>query len=143
MIQNDIPLTSHPFRELADCGNLSPDEILAITKNLFRHKVIRRFGAILRHQNAGFTKNALIVWSVPKDKLETISLRIASFSFISHCYERNPAFLEKYNVFTMLHARPTESITAITKELAATMEISDYLILESVQEYKKISPEYF
>lgn len=66
----------------------------------------------------------------------------ASFPFVSHCYERKPAFRNKYNIFTMLHSN-NENIFSLINEAATAAGISDYLILESVKEYKKTSSEYF
>ena len=103
---------------------------------------MRKFGAILRHQKTGYGKNALVVWSVPADQIEKAGKIFASFPFVSHCYERNPAFGKKYNLFTMLHSK-NENILSMIKDMATATNIHDYLILESIQEYKKTSPEYF
>lgn len=141
-IQLDIPVVTHPFRQIGkDCG-LSEEEVLKITRRLLQKGYIRRFGAILRHQKAGYTRNALVIWSVPADQIEKAGKTVAAFPFISHCYERNPAFQNKYNLFTMLHAQ-NDNIAAIIDKIAESINCRDFLILESLEEYKKISPEYF
>lgn len=142
IIQLDIPCVSRPFREIAKGCDLSEEKILNITKQLLQRGYIRRFGAILRHEKAGYTRNALVVWAVPREKIEQAGKTLATFSFISHCYERNPAFQNKYNLFTMLHAQDN-NIASIIDKLAEAIDCHDFLILESLQEYKKISPEYF
>jgi siroheme decarboxylase len=96
-IQGDIPLVSHPFREIGQACGLQEDEVLQITKHLRQEGYIRRFGSILRHQKAGYTRNALVVWSVPPDQIEEAGNIMAAFPFISHCYERKPALQNKYN----------------------------------------------
>jgi hypothetical protein len=83
-----------------------------------------------------------VVWSAPAGQIQKAGEIFASFSFISHCYERKPAFKKKYNIFTMLHSND-ENISSLINEAATATGIHDYLILESVQEYKKTSPEYF
>lgn len=141
-IQADIPLTGRPFEQIGqDCG-LAEEDVLEITTHLLENGYVRRFGAVLRHQKAGYTKNALIIWALPPDQIETAGKMLAGFSFISHCYERNPAFQGKYNLFTMLHAQ-NDNIEAIIDQMAAAINNRDFLILESIREYKKISPEYF
>ena len=141
-IQGDIPLVSSPFDEIGTCYGLTADEIVNITQSFLEKGIIRKYGAILRHQKAGYEKNALVVWSVPADQIEKAGKIFASFLFVSHCYERNPAFIKKYNIFTMLHSKD-KNILSLVKNLATATNIHDYLILESIQEYKKTSPEYF
>jgi DNA-binding Lrp family transcriptional regulator len=142
LIQLDIPLTSHPFRETGEACGLREEEVLNTTRSLMEKGYIRRFGAILHHQKAGYTGNALVIWSVPPDQIEKAGETLATFPFISHCYERDPAFQNKYNLFTMLHTQ-NDNIAAIIDKMAGSINSRDFLILESLQEYKKISPEYF
>ena len=141
-IQGDIPLVSSPFDEIGTCCGLTADEIVNISQSFLEKGIMRKFGAILRHQKAGYEKNALVVWSVPAEQTEKTGNMFASFPFISHCYERKPAFREKYNLFTMLHSKD-EIIFSLVKDMVTAIDIHDYLILESIQEYKKTSPEYF
>jgi len=142
LLQSDIGLKSRPFRQIADSCNLTEKETLNIIKKLNNEGYIRKFGAVLRHQKIGYEKNALVVWSVPQDQIEKAGITFASFPFISHCYERNPVFKSQYNLFTMLHSK-SEDISSLINRMAVSINIHDFLILESIQEYKKTSPEYF
>ena len=142
LIQKDIAVMRFPFNELDNLSGLTNKDVLDTTKQLFKKGFIRKYGAILRHQKAGYEKNALVVWSVPAEQTENAGNMFASFPFISHCYERKPAFREKYNIFTMLHSKD-EIILSLVKDMVTATDIYDYLILESIQEYKKTSPEYF
>ena len=142
VIQKDIVVMRFPFNELGNLCGLTNEDVLDTTKQLFKKGFIRKYGAILRHQKAGYEKNALVVWSVPADQIEKAGKIFASFLFVSHCYERNPAFIKKYNIFTMLHSKD-ENILSLIKNMATATDINDYIILESIQEYKKTSPEYF
>jgi len=142
LIQGDIPMVKFPFEEMgASCG-IPVVEIVNISQSFLEKGIMRRFGAVLRHQKAGYGKNALVVWSAPAEQTKKAGKIFASFPFISHCYERKPAFMKKYNIFTMLHSK-NKNILSLINDMATTTGINDYLILESIQEYKKISPEYF
>jgi DNA-binding Lrp family transcriptional regulator len=141
-IQRDIPLIKRPFQEIGIACGLSEQEVLNIIRRLQQKGHIRRFAAILRHQQAGYTRNALIVWSVPPEQIEDAGKILAAFPFISHCYARKPAFQNKYNLFSMLHTQK-ENIEFLVNQMAESINSRDFLILESIQEYKKISPEYF
>ena len=142
LIQEDIEVVSSPFAEIGNACGLTSGEVLEITKELLKKGVIRKFCAILRHQQAGYKNNAMVVWSVPADQVEKAGQMLSASRLVSHCYQRNPAFQEKYNIFTMLHSQD-EKISSLVKDIATTIGIQDYLILESIQEYKKKSPEYF
>jgi DNA-binding Lrp family transcriptional regulator len=142
LIQKDIAVQKFPFKKIGRFCALTDTEVLKIIKELFDKGFIRKFGAILKHQKAGYTENALVVWEVPSTLAEKTGSLFASFPFISHCYQREPAFLGKYNIFTMIHSggRP---ISSLIKDMVNATGIKDYLILKSVKEYKKTSPEYF
>jgi siroheme decarboxylase len=142
IIQNDIEVVSYPFFELGKACDLNAKEVLQATKELLKKGFIRKFVAILRHQRAGYRKNALVVWSVPSDQVEKKGQLLSTYSSVSHCYERKPSFRKKYNIFTMLHSKD-EGILSLVKNMATETGINDYLILESIKEYKKKSPEYF
>jgi len=142
LIQRDIPLTSKPFEQIANICSLTEKKVLDIIEELTQKGYIRRFGAILRHQKVGYTINALVLWSIPPTQKEKAGRTMAGFPFVSHCYEREPAFQGKYNIFTMLHTKD-RNIAKLVKEMAQAIKSHDFLILESIQEYKKISPEYF
>ena len=142
ILQSDIPLTVKPFSEIADACGLDSAVLMAWIKGLSQKGVARKFGAILRHQKAGYRKNAMVMWSVPPDTIESAGWLLASLSYISHCYERKPAFQNKYNLFTMLHAQD-DDISPLVNTMSRLINSRDFLILESLQEYKKTSPEYF
>ena len=142
LIQEDIQVVRSPFAEIGNACSLTTREVLDTTKELLKKGFIRKFCAILRHQKAGYINNALVVWSVPSDQVEKAGKMLSAYRSVSHCYERNPAFRGKYNIFTMLHSKD-KNISSLINDMATAIGINDYLILESIHEYKKKSPEYF
>jgi hypothetical protein len=82
------------------------------------------------------------MWAVPPEKMEETGRRFAALPFISHCYQRSPAFQGRYTLFTMLHSR-RETPAVLIGRMAEDAQCPDFLVLESLQEYKKTSPEYF
>ena len=87
---------------------------------LAQQGVIRKFGAILRHQRAGITRNAMVIWAVPPDRTEEAGGVFASFREITHCYERRPPFEGRYNLFTMIHTaegQPGRTIARISSRV--------------------------
>ena len=140
--QKDIEITSRPFEKIANKLRLPQTQIINIIKHFYSRGLMRKFGAVLRHQKAGFDKNALIIWSVPELQTNKTGEVFASLPFVSHCYERSPAFAGRYNLFTMVHSRDKD-IPALASSMSSLSGIGDFIILRSLQEYKKSSPEYF
>ena len=142
ILQGDLSVSHRPFEEVASRCGLSVAQLFDLLKTLKTEGVMRRFGAALRHQKAGYTRNALVVWSVGQQAIETAGRICAQAPSISHCYERRPPFLGKYDLFTMLHTQ-SDDLSPLVAELSLAINCSDFLVLESLQELKKTSPEYF
>lgn len=142
ILQGDIPLVARPFADIAASCGLAENRLIPLLKHLFRSGILRKFGAVLRHQKAGYQKNAMVMWHVPSDAVEGAGLAFAALPHVSHCYERNPAFQNKYNLFTMVHGKD-ETLSSLIATMSRQIGCDDFLILESLQEYKKTSPEYF
>ena len=141
-IQGDIPVESHPFASLADRLNLSEEEIVEHIKDLQDEGVIRRFAAILRHYNAGFNVNAMVAWKVAVEDADRVGKIMAGFDEVSHCYLRDVPEEFGYNLFSMIHARSDEQIIALLRQLTSRTGLSNYIIIKSVRELRKVSMEY-
>jgi DNA-binding Lrp family transcriptional regulator len=142
LIQRDIAMTRRPYREIADQVGMTEQEVLDGIRQMSEQGLIRKFGAVVRHREAGFTGNAMVVWAVPEDRCEQVGQVLSSFPEITHCYERSPAFEGKYNLFSMIHLQHPE-IEKKIEAISAATGIRDYQILMSEEEFKKISMEYF
>ena len=141
-IQRDIAMTRRPYQEIAAQTGMTEQEVLNRIRQMRDRGLIRKFGAVVRHREAGFTGNAMVVWAVPEDRCEQVGQVLSSFPEITHCYERSPAFEGKYNLFSMIHLRQ-QGIEEKIEAISAATGIQDYLILTSEEEFKKSSMEYF
>jgi DNA-binding Lrp family transcriptional regulator len=142
-LQKDLELIPEPFEKSARRLGISSEELFARAKHYERNGVMRRFAAILRHRDAGFSANGMIVWNVPREKVDEVGYKIASFPQVSHCYQR-PVYEDwPYSLFSMIHARSTEAAEAMALEMSNTVQIKDYRILFSSREFKKERVRYF
>jgi siroheme decarboxylase len=83
---------------------------------------MRRFAAILRHRDAGFYANRMVVWNVPEEEIDEIGYKLASFPRVSHCYKR-PVYQDwRFNLFSMIHARTSEAAEKIAAEMSKIIE---------------------
>jgi len=143
VIQGDIPITEHPYREIASSLGISEKLLLETLESLCDREVIRRFGATLRHQKSGFEANAMTAWRVDENRIEEVGQKMASFRQVSHCYSRNPNGEWPYNLYTMIHAHDEASCREIARQIAAETGVEDYALLFSRRELKKTSMAYF
>ncbi len=142
-LQGDIPMSLTPFAEIAAELGWKEEDLLDRAKNLLENRVIRRFGAVLRHQKAGFTSNAMGVWQVPEEQVAEIGKVMADFREVSHCYQRPTLADWPYNLFTMVHGRSREECERVMKKIAEKTGINDYSMLFSIKELKKSSMQYY
>ncbi len=156
---DDIPHTLTPFKDWdVSCDELRED---------LATKRMRRFGAILRHQDAGFPCNAMVCFRLDEkrmtsgecelnemlaesrhseDRRDEESSKIKSLAkkhFVSHCYER--PFFENfpYNLYAMIHAQTPEELYGYIKESVSLLDNPEYVVLHSLKELKKTSFRFF
>lgn len=142
-MQKDISIVEEPFNEPASRLGISVDDYIARMKYYQSIGIMRRFAAILRHRNAGFIANGMIVWIVPESIIDDIGYRLASYPQVSHCYRRPTYPSWPYNLYTMVHARSREVCESIAYEMSKDVNISNYTILFSTKEFKKERVRYY
>jgi len=142
-LQEDTPVTSRPYKELADRLGIDESVYLDQLKRMCDSGIIRRFGATLRHQKSGFSSNAMVAWQVDEEKVNEAGEKMAAFIEVSHCYRRDPAPEWPYNLYTMVHSTHEGGCRDIAKRLSEAASVDRYKILFSRKELKKISMIYF
>lgn len=142
-LQGNLPLEARPYKQLADTLGLTEQEIIQRIDNMKSAGAIRRLGAVLRHQRAGYRINALVAWKVDESRADAAGEIMAGFKEISHCYLRDVPKGFDYNLFTMIHSQSEKNLAAIVNEVSRRTGIKEYLIIRSVKELKKVSLEYF
>lgn len=142
-LQENIPLTANPYKEIADELNMSEDELIQKIKTYNETGILKRIGAILYHRKAGFKANAMVVWKINNEDLDRIGRYMASFLEVSHCYERKPCDSWDYNLYTMIHEKDRESCNRIIEKISKAIGVENYKILYSTKELKKTSMKYF
>jgi siroheme decarboxylase len=142
-LQKDLKIIPEPFKALAENLGITTTELFAKAKEYEQIGVMRRFAAILRHRDAGFYGNGMVVWNVPEEEIDKIGYKLASFPQVSHCYRR-PVYQDwRFNLFSMIHARTSDAAEKIAAEMSEIVGIKDYRILFSLREFKKERVRYF
>lgn len=142
-LQKDLQVVDRPFLEAAQNLGITEDQVFEKLKYYEEIGVMRRFAAILRHRDAGFTANGMIVWRVPEFRIDEVGGLLGAFPQISHCYQR-PVYSDwPYNVFSMVHCKSVAEAEKMAKEIQKHIKVDDYKILFSLREFKKTRVEYF
>jgi DNA-binding Lrp family transcriptional regulator len=129
LIQADLPLDPHPFAILAQKIGITEDEFVERVRSMKKRGIIRRFGATLRHQEAGFSSNAMVAWLVPDDRIDEVGRVMADFREVTHCYERRPQKDWRYNLYTMIHGDNEEACHRIAQEISQKTGIDEFALL--------------
>ena len=142
-LQKDMEIIDEPFVKAAKNLGITEDEVFAKMKRYEDVGVMRRFAAILRHRQVGFTANGMIVWKVPEDRITSVGETLGSFPQVSHCYERPTYDDWPYNVFSMIHCKTHDEAYDVAKTIQDQINVDEYKILFSSREFKKTRVEYF
>ena len=142
-LQGDMPITQNPYLAMADDLGMPLDSLLERVAFFQANGLLKRLGAVIRHQVAGFPANAMVVWRVPPHEIERVGTLFATQPFVSHCYQRSPFPGFPYTLYTMIHAASEDECAAHAKALSRLANISDYQTLLSLKEFKKSSIQYF
>jgi DNA-binding Lrp family transcriptional regulator len=142
-LQEDIPPVAQPYRPMADRIGLSEQGLFEATAHLSAQGYLRRVAAVLHHREAGFRANAMGVWVVPATRTEEVGQIMGSFKGVSHCYLR-PTYPDwPFSIFTMVHGQEAKDCQAIINAISEATGITEYALLYSTKEYKKIRLKYF
>jgi DNA-binding Lrp family transcriptional regulator len=142
-LQKDLPVIDRPFLPAAQALGMSEEQVFEKLAYYEGIGVMRRYAAILRHRDAGFVANGMIVWRVPEDQIEPVGAKLGAFPQISHCYQR-PVYADwPYNVFSMVHCKSIPEAEEMARDIQKHINVNDYRILFSSREFKKTRVEYF
>jgi len=141
-LQEPLPLVEEPFKEIAKNLGIKIEEIFSWLKEMKKKGALRRFGALLKHNQVGYKINIMVAWKVKKEKIEDFIKDIKGNPFVSHCYERKSYPKWDYNLYTMFHFKNKEEKKMISY-LAEKHGIENYVLLETLKEFKKIRLKLF
>ncbi|WP_049922521.1 siroheme decarboxylase subunit beta [Halopiger djelfimassiliensis] len=143
-IQNGIPLSKTPYRDVAAQLATDVDAVLEGIERLSAAGCIKRIGCVVNHVVTGFDANCMVVWDVPDERLDELGERVGGLPYVTLCYHRprRPELDWQYNLFTMIHGRDPEAVDAKIDELAAEQLPVDHERLYSTETLKQTGARY-
>jgi siroheme decarboxylase len=141
-IQHGLPLSRTPYERMAQQIGISMGQLLGTLRDWVAEKKIRRIGAIVNHFQMGHGAGAMVVWAVPEERIDEVGTLLASFTKVSHAYQRPPLKEWAYNFYTMVHAGTAEELDAVVQTMSRQSGITQFRVLKTIQELKKVPPTY-
>jgi len=135
-LQNDLELIAEPFDFLCSEA-LDKKDVLEIITELIDKGVIRRIAAVVDHRKLGFVANVLFCSKVPQDRIVEAGNRLARFTAVSHCYERETFEDWPYNLFAMMHSPSMGRIQHVIDKFIEAEKIDSFELLPTAAELKK------
>lgn len=144
-LEDGLPVRPAPFAALARAAGTTEAAVLARLARWLGDGVIRRFGVVVRHRALGFTANAMCVWDVADDAVDTAGAALAREPGVTLCYRRRRAAPHwRYNLYCMLHGRDRSTVEAQRARLAAAhgLDTCASAVLFSRRAFKQCGARY-
>jgi len=109
--QQDLPLSTTPYQDVADSLGVTENEVLAAFKELQDQQFIARIGSVIAPNLIGVS--SLIAMSVPENKLQKIADIINQYPEVNHNYERD----NRFNLWFVLIAKDSESLQEVMTDM--------------------------
>jgi len=141
-LQGGFPRNQTPYKDVAERVGIETKQLLAILKDWKREGKLRRIGSIVDHFKVGISGGAMVAWRVEPELVEQVGTKLAGFKEVTHAYERKIAENWPFNIYTMVHGADIKEVEQIVKRMSQACGISDYRILTTQKELKKVPPTY-
>ena len=142
VLQEGFPRSQTPYKDMAELVGIETKQLLEVLEHWKRQGKLRRIGSIVDHFKVGLSAGAMVAWRVETERIEQAGTKLAEFKEVTHAYERKTAENWSYNLYTMVHGADIQEVEQIVKRMSQTCRVSDYRILTTQKELKKVPPTY-
>ncbi|WP_020408332.1 Lrp/AsnC family transcriptional regulator [Hahella ganghwensis] len=145
LLQEGLPLVAQPYQHLAEQTGLTEAEVIRQLDHWCADNLIRRFGIVINHHRIGYTSNAMVVWQIPKSKIDQVGSDISATGLVSLCYQRQSGGSQwPYNLYCMLHGKHRQEVLQRLKKLQTSCHLEDtpHAVLFSTRQFKQCGGRY-
>ena len=142
VLQKGLPLTLTPYRDMAGEIGIEPERLLEVLRQWDTDGRLRRIGAVVSHVKVGLSAGSMVVWEVAPDRVEEVGRNLASFSQVSHAYQRPTSPSWRYNLYTMVHGADSSEVDRTVRQMSKACGVKKYWQLHTKRELKKVPPTY-
>ena len=141
-LQGGFPRSQTPYQDVTEHVGIETKQLLAVLKEWKQEGKLRRIGSIIDHFKVGLSGGAMVAWRVEPELIEQVGTTLAGFKEVTHAYERKIAENWPYNLYTMVHGADIQDVEQIVERMSQACRVSDYRILTTQKELKKVPPTY-
>jgi DNA-binding Lrp family transcriptional regulator len=141
-LQGGFPRSQTPYKDVAERIGIETKQLLTILKDWKREGKLRRIGSIVDHFKVGVSAGAMVAWRVEPERVEQVGTKLAGFNEVTHAYERKTTENWLFNIYTMVHGADIKEVEQIVLRMSQACGVSDYRILATEKELKKVPPTY-
>lgn len=133
-LQDEFPLTSRPYRVLADRIGITEEECIYRISRLDERGVLRNISPVLESGSLGMHAGTLIAFHVPQEKVHEIAEIVNLYPKVTHNFIRE----HYYSLWFTLIGEDYVSVQKILTEILEKTGVPDHDILNlvSVKKYK-------
>lgn len=145
VLQEGLPLFMRPFALIAERIGASESDVLGRIGRWLEDGAIKRFGVVVRHQELGYTANAMVVHDIPDDQVSETGRALAEEQDVTLCYRRPRRLPDwPYNLFCMIHGRDRGEVEGIIADLRRRHGLNDcaHEVLFSLTRFKQNGARY-
>ncbi|MGZ8259765.1 MAG: siroheme decarboxylase subunit beta [Caldimonas sp.] len=145
LLEDGLPLVAHPYDVWGAVIGSTGCRVRATLVRWLREGTLRRFGAIVRHHEAGFRHNAMTVFDVADDAVDRCGELLAAQPGVTLAYRRERAAGWPYNLYCMVHGRDSAEVEVAIRAAAERSGLArrDCLVLFSRRRFKQSGARYF
>jgi len=140
LLSRGLPLTDAPYTWLADQLGETTAQVIARIDALQQSGVIKRLGLIVNHHRVGYCANAMVVWNIADELLDSIAPGLAAEAAVTLCYQRPRRLPQwRFNLFTMIHGQSRQAVLNELEAIIERLQLGDldYEVLFSLRQYKQ------
>ncbi len=130
-IQSDFPISSYPFKMIAEELDLTEDEIIKRITQLRKTGIIRRIGGNFFPEKLGYV-STLCAAKVPADKIDFFAETVNAYPGVTHNYQRDNDF----NVWFTFICPSMEQIELNLKRIAEVTGVNSIISLPATKVFK-------
>lgn len=126
--QRDFPLSSTPFRDLAETLGVAEAEVLDNLRTLSARGLISRIGPVFAPGRVG--ASTLAALAVPESELEAVAAWLSALPEVNHNYQRE----HRFNLWFVLTAPDAAGLEAALARIESHTGLEP-LVLPLVEDY--------
>lgn len=113
-----LPWTDRPYADVAEQIGVSESEVLQAVQDLIASDTLSRMGFVVRHHEAGYRANAMVVWALTESDADRYGERLTQEPAVTLCYRRRASPPDwPYNLYAMVHGKDRGQVGAQVEQI--------------------------